>query len=151
MKTVKCFGKEVGKMKRLMIALLAVFFILNACATVPKKPITPGDLPDLKGKWEGTRELFVGTVHTLTYAEMEIYNDTLPLQGKITLHLYTGDIRTHAFENTQITDQGNLIIGLPRGEKLDFILYKGEGKKTLYGSYDNREGGGVGRITLHKK
>ena len=38
-----------------LIPFLAVV-VLTSCATVPVKPITQADLPDLKGEWKGYYE-----------------------------------------------------------------------------------------------
>jgi len=139
-------------MKRSMIALLAVFFLLGACATVPVKPIASSDLPDLKGKWEGIREIVIGFLRTFSYAELEIYNDTLPVKGKLILHIpeYSGnEIRTYPFEDGQVDQTGKLIIDLPETNRMELSFYSGEAKKTLYGSfYHGRQ---TGKIVLHKK
>jgi len=139
-------------MKRLMIALVAILFLLGACATVPVKPIASSDLPDLKGRWEGTRELVIQVLRTYSFAQLEIYNDTLPLKGKLTLYIpeYVGnEVRTYPFEDGQIDQTGKLIIKLPEDNLMELSFYSGEAKKTLYGSfYRGRE---TGKIVLHKK
>lgn len=152
MKTVKCFAKELATIKRLMIALSAVFFLLGACATVPKKPIASSDLPDLKGKWEGTRELLLGFTRTFAYVEMEIYNDTLPVKGKVVVYVreYSGtEPRTYSFDDGVIDSEGNLIIRLPEENLMKVSFYSGEGKKTLYGNWSHKAQPGT--IVLHKK
>jgi hypothetical protein len=152
MKTVKYSAKEVTAMKRLMIALWAVFFLLGACATVPKKPITSSDLPDLKGKWEGTRELILGFTRTFAYVEMEIFNDTLPLKGKVVIYVreYGGtEPRTYSFDDGKVDSEGNLIITLPEANLMKVSFYSGEGKKTLYGDWSHKAQ--PGKIVLHKK
>ncbi len=139
-------------MKRSMIALLAVFFLLSACATVPIKPIASSDLPDLKGKWEGTREIVLNFLRTFSYAQLEIFNDTLPLKGKLTLYIpeYTGnEVRTYPFEDGQVDQTGKLIINLPEDNRMELSFYSGEAKKTLYGSFSH--GRQLGKIVLHKK
>jgi len=139
-------------MKRSMIALLAVFSLLGACATVPIKPIASSDLPDLKGKWEGTREIVLNFLRTFSYAELGIYNDTLPLKGKLTLYIpeYTGnEVRTYPFEDGQVDQTGKLIINLPEDNRMELSFYSGEAKKTLYGSFSH--GRQLGKIVLHKR
>jgi hypothetical protein len=139
-------------MKRPMIALLAVFFLLGACATVPRKPIASSDLPDLKGKWEGSRELILGFLRTSTYTEMEIFNDTLPVKGKVIIYVqeYTGtEPRTYPFEVGEINPDGYLIIELPENNLMKLSFHSGEGKKTLYGDFTH--GRQPGTIVLHKK
>ena len=139
-------------MKSLMIALVAILFLLGACATVPIRPIASSDLPDLKGRWEGTREIVIQVLRTYSFAELEIYNDTLPLKGKLTLYIpeYVGnEVRTYPFEDGQIDQTGKLIIKLPEDNLMELSFYSGEAKKTLYGSfYRGRE---TGKIVLHKK
>lgn len=139
-------------MKRSMIALLAVFFLLGACATVPVKPIASSDLPNLKGTWGGTREIVLNFLRTFSYAELEIYNDTLPLKGKLILHIpeYSGnEVRTYPFEDGQVDQTGKLIIKLPEDNLMELSFYSGEAKKTLYGSfYHGRQ---TGKIVLIKK
>lgn len=139
-------------MKRLMIVLLAVFFILNACATVPKKPVSSSDLPNLKGKWEGTRELVIGFLRTFAFTEMEIFSDTLPVKGKVIIYVqeYIGtEPRTYMFDDGEIDQEGNLIVRLPEDNLMKLSFYSGEAKKTLYGNFSH--GRQVGKIVLHKK
>ena len=139
-------------MKRLMIALLVVFFLLGACASVQVKPIASNDLPTLKGKWEGTREIEIGFVRTFSAAELEIYNDTVPLKGKLTLYVpeYTAnEVRTYPFENGQLDPNGKLIIDLPDNDRMELSFSGGETKKTLYGNYFHTRQ--TGRIVLIKK
>lgn len=139
-------------MKRSMIALLAGFFLLGACATVPVKPIASSDLPDLKGRWEGTREIVINFTRTFSYAELDIANDTLPLKGKLTLYVpeYTGnEVRTYPFEDGQIDPTGKLIINLPENDRMELSFSSGETKKTLYGSYFHLRQ--QGKIVLIKK
>jgi len=139
-------------MKRSMIAFVAVLFLLGACATVPVKPIASSDLPDLKGIWAGTREIVLNFTRTYSYAELEILNDTLPLKGKLILHIpeYSGnEIRTYPFEDGQVDQTGKLIIDLPETNRMELSFYSGEAKKTLYGNfYHGRQ---TGTIVLIKK
>jgi hypothetical protein len=139
-------------MKRFAIALSAVFFLLGACATVPIKPIASSDLPDLKGKWEGTREIVIGFTRTFYYTEMEIFNDTLPVKGKVVIYIEEPrgiEPRTYPFEDGEIDPDGNLIIKLPENNLMKLSLYSGETKKTLYGNFSH--GRQLGKIVLHKK
>ena len=134
----KILIKEEVAMKRLMIVLLAVFFILNACATVPVKPIVSSDLPDLKGRWEGTREIVIGFVRTFAFTEMEIFSDTLPVKGKVIIYHqdYSGtEPKTYPFDDGEIDQEGKLIVRLPENNRMELSFYSGETKKTLYGSF----------------
>ena len=74
-------------MKRLMIALVAVLFLLGACATVPVKPIASGDLPDLKGQWEGTREMLLSFLERSPSPILEIFKRH-PSRKRKVHHLY---------------------------------------------------------------
>ena len=139
-------------MKRLLIGLVAVLFLSGACATVPVKPIASSDLPVLKGRWEGTRELVNGFVRTFAAAELEIYNDTLPLKGKLTLYVpeYIGnEVRPYPFEDGQVDQTGKLIINLSENDRMELSFASGETKKSLYGSYFRLRQ--TGRIVLIKK
>ena len=139
-------------MKRLVIALLAVFFLFGACATVPVKPIASSDLPALKGRWEGTREIVLNFLRTFSAAELEIYNDAVPLKGKLTLYVpeYVGnEVRTYPFEDGQVDPNGKLIINLPDNDRMELSFSSGETKKTLYGSYYRLRQ--TGKIVLIKK
>ena len=66
-----------------MVMLLIVAVMLVGCAGGPVI-MTSKDLPSLKGIWVGRTvfESAVGMGDTQT--EMEIYGETLPLEGKIT-------------------------------------------------------------------
>jgi hypothetical protein len=135
-----------------MVALLAVFFLLGACATVPVKPLSSNDLPLLKGEWGGTRELLLGFTRTFAYVEMEIFNDTLPVKGKVVVYVreYGGtEPRTYSFNDGTIDSEGNLIIKLPEENLMKVSFYSGEGKKTLYGNWAHKDQ--PGKIVLHKK
>jgi len=130
--------------------LLFTLMVLVSCATVPKKPITKSDLSDLKGKWEGTRTT-LGGVTALT--DLEIYNDTLPLKGKLMVHniLVRGTTyrtETLEFNNGGINKEGNFM--LQHGDNVfELSLYKGEGKMKLEGEYYYR--GFRGKLVLYKK
>ena len=139
-------------MKGLAIALLAVFFLLGACATVPVKPLTSSDLPVLKGEWTGTRELILGFTRTFAYVEMEIFNDSLPVRGKVVIYVreYTGsESRTYPFDDGVIDPNGKLIIRLPEDNLMELSFYSGESTKRLEGSFSHKDQ--PGKIVLHKK
>jgi len=61
---------------------LLIAIALASCVSMPREPISEGNLSYLTGKWEGRRYVRQGTFRT----EMEIYNYTLPLKGKIIWH-----------------------------------------------------------------
>jgi len=136
-------------MKRLMFFFFACFFILSSCATIPRKTISQGDLADLKGYWDGLRSISIQKSQVQTHVDMEIFNDTLPLKGTITITLYSlMDKRAYPFDNGEIDREGNLVIKLPDNARVVLGLYKGRGKTKLYGSI--YQSGGEGVLTLLK-
>jgi hypothetical protein len=124
-------------MKKIVVVLFALSLVVAACATLPPKTITTGDLSALKGTWSGTRFLQTGKVQATTSLELIIANETLPLKGTVTLYLFAGDeTRVYPFENGQITPQGKLLI--PFGEgimRMELIWFKEGNREKLQGSY----------------
>ena len=144
-------------MKSFKIFLFLALFILSACATptVPKTPITASDLGVFKGVWKGIREINWGQNKTYDPTVMEIYNDSLPLKGKMDI-TYTprGEIIPvkYDFDNGQIDQQGNLVIQLGKNEaKTVLSLYREENKLKLEGNYIYTQRGVRGILTLYKK
>jgi len=132
------------------IGLLFALISVVSYAAMTKTPISPSDLPALKGKWVGTR--IAGTTPG-GITELDIENDTPPLQGKLTVHNVIvrgsrGRTVTLEFKNGQIDKQGNLVIKKEKNE-FEFSLYEGEGKMKLEGDYYFM--GVRGKITLQKK
>jgi len=136
-------------MKKIVWGVLIQFFTLIAlasCASMPREPISEGDLSYLTGKWEGRRNVRQGTFRT----EMEIYNDSLPLKGKVIWH----DVKrkgsgtyTWEFMEGMIKD-GKLYV--KRGQNyVELSLYKGDGKMRLDGVVFTE--GYEGTIILFKK
>jgi len=125
---------------------LLIAIALASCASMPREPISEGNLSYLTGKWEGRRYVRQGTFRT----EMEIYNDTLPLKGKLIFHEVkrkTGGTYTWEFMQGMIKDS-NLYI--KRGQNnIELSLHKGDGKMKLEG--DLFVEGYEGTITLYKK
>jgi hypothetical protein len=48
-----------------------------------KVAMTPNDLSLLKGEWQGSRDIRLAHARTIDFTEMEIFNDSIPLKGKI--------------------------------------------------------------------
>jgi len=131
-------------------ALIVMAFILSACATVPKTPISPGDVPSLKGTWEGAREMNWGRYRSYDPAIMEVFNDSIPLKGKLTILFMEGsDTRVFQFDNGTIDSQGELVLPLKEDTRAVLSFHKGESKMRLDGYY--YYGGYKGRLTLDKK
>jgi hypothetical protein len=82
------------------IGLLFVAILGVACAPVQKTMIAENDLPALKGTWSGWT-IFSSAQTQPVLTALEISNDTVPLQGKITL--------SNRPKNGKISDQGTII------------------------------------------
>jgi hypothetical protein len=104
------------------IGLLFVSVVGMACAPVQKTIITKSDLPTLKGTWSGWT-IFSSAQNNPVLTTLEINNDTVPLQGRITLSnlpqgvaslfpvesLSAGNQVAIHFRNGKISDQGTII------------------------------------------
>ena len=136
--------------KSIMVVLLIGAFMVSACATVPKTSLSPNDAPILKGQWEGGRDMIWGKYRSYDYTVMEIYNDTIPLKGKVNIAFMEGkDPRVYTFENGIIDPQGNLSVQLEENIKFILSFYREEKKLKLDGYYYHRSN--EGRLTLYKK
>jgi len=138
-------------MKKFWISFFLLVFISGACATAPQKvTMTPNDLSVLKGEWQGSREIHLGPQLSIDVAEMEIFNDSVPLKGKMAVLFLAGtDTRRYSFENGIIDPEGNLFIQLTEIAKIKLSLYKQEKTILLDGYYWHRDS--YGRLTLYKK
>jgi len=111
------------KIRFVGISLLVISTIWMGCSMTKVKPttITEHNVCLLKGKWEGSSTF--GSVANKIQASttMEIYNDTLPLKGKLTIHNAppavpnlsaakpnTGDV-TIEFRDGNINGSGNFV------------------------------------------
>ena len=125
-------------MKRMIfsgcIILVLASMVFVSYAEMEKIAISQGNLADLKGKWVGSRTVGPGTSNT----DLEISNDSLPVQGKLIFH----DIkkpgqaarRRLRISNGKINDQGNLFNIGPNNE-VELSLYKDDGKMKLEGTF----------------
>lgn len=138
-------------MKKFGIAFFLVFMLIGACATVsPKVTMSPNDLSLLKGKWEGSRDITFDRLRSVDFTEMEIFNDSIPLKGKMVIAFQGGsDTRRYSFENGFIDANGNLSIELTEFIKINLSLYREGNKIKLDGSYKHKEN--MGKLTLYKK
>jgi len=126
-------------MKRMIfpwsVILLIISMALVSYAKMEKIAISAGNLADLKGKWVGSRLVGTGTTRN---TDLEISNDSLPVQGKITFY----DVRRPGKPGTtvvvdfkgKINDQGNLFITGSNTE-VELSLYKDDGKMKLEGDF----------------
>ena len=71
-------------MKRALLLTMVIILVAGfANAKPPLTPITRNDLKDLKGAWTGER---IGQRGGVEKVSLIISNDSLPLEGKVTLH-----------------------------------------------------------------
>jgi len=133
--------KETG---RGMIILLIAVAMLVGCAGGPVI-MTSKDLPSLKGKWVG-RTVFGSGEDTQT--ELEIYGETVPIEGKITFMTLprriwdeippgikggpTGQGAAVQFKKGRLRDKGSFVLA-SGGNKLTLKLYSDGGKLKLVG------------------
>ncbi len=139
-------------MKRItfLLGLFVGAILLSACASVPKTVMSPNDVSMLKGQWEGQRDMIWGRYRSFDHTVLEIYNDSIPLKGKISIAFMDGtDPREYSFENGVIDPQGNLSVQLEKDVKFVLSLYREENRSKMDGNYTHR--GNEGRLTLYKK
>ncbi len=115
-----------------------------ACTPVQKTTITRNDLPALRGTWSGWTS-FSSAQTSPAPTTLEIVNDTVPLQGKITLSNLPPDVAsrfpaeslpagsrvTLDFRNGKISDQGTIIA--QSGENFLELTYSAGAKPKLDG------------------
>jgi hypothetical protein len=127
-------------MKRIIfpwgVILLIISIALVSYAKMEKIAISEGNLPDLKGKWTGSRIMGAGT---RLNTDFEISNDSLPVQGKFIFYEVMrsgrrGETQIIDYKNGKINDQGNLLITGSNIE-VELSLYKDDGKKKLEGNF----------------
>ena len=127
-----------------MVILLIVAAVLVGCAGGPVI-MTSKDLPSLKGKWVG-RTVFGSGEDTKT--ELEIYGETVPIEGKITFLTLprriwdeippsikggpTGQGAAVPFKKGRLSDKGSFVLA-SGGNKLTLNLYSDGGKLKLVG------------------
>ena len=139
------------------LRLLLVSMLLVSCAPVQKTMVTKSNLPSLKGTWQGWTT-FSSVQSNPILTTLEITNDTVPVQGRITLEnlpravasIFPADAKTAGndvtidFKNGMISDQGTLIgqtgqnfieLTLSVGEKMKmngwFYYYAAKGTVEL--------------------
>ena len=126
-------------MKRIIfsgcIILLLVSIVFVGYAEMQKIAISKDNLADLKGKWVGSRS---GRTGTSLNTDLEISNDSLPVEGKITFYDVQRPGKARTTETTdfkgKINDQGNLFFKGPNNE-VELSLYKDDGKMKLEGNF----------------
>jgi hypothetical protein len=123
---------------------------LVSYAKMEKIAISEGNLADLKGKWIGSRTLGSGTRMN---TDLEIFNDSLPVQGKFIFYDVMrsgrhGETQVSDLKNGKINDQGNLFFTGSNIE-VELSLYKDDGKKKLEGNFFWR--GAKGTMSFKKE
>lgn len=108
---------------------------LMSYAKMEKIAISEGNLPDLKGKWTGSR---IGGSGMRLNTDLEISNDSLPVQGKFIFYDIQrsgrrGETEIRDFMG-KINDQGNLFIKGSNVE-VELSLYNDDGKMKLEGNF----------------
>jgi hypothetical protein len=136
-------GETIMK-KALFLAMVIVLVSVFAIAKTADTPITPADLTELKGAWTGQRSGKAGTNRT----DLNINNDSLPLEGDITLHFPKAAPQTYPFTG-QIED-GRLKLSWSQGNgSADLGLRKkDDGSMELKGTIF---GGGLSASATFKK
>ncbi len=137
-------------MKNFRMGLVIFLVFAAACAAVPRTALTPSELSLLKGEWEGSRSIVWGRVPSQDFTVMEIFNESVPLKGKITFPMLEGPYpKTLSFENGLIDGEGNLSVQISEVVKIKLSLYKEDKRMKLEGFYWHRDN--QGKLTLYKK
>lgn len=120
-------GEAMGKVIRFVgISLLLVSTMWMGCFLIKKEPttITNYNISLLRGKWEGLSTFGSVSSNIRVPTTMEIYNDTVPLKGKLTMHnvppavfnrfvprpnTLSGDA-TIEFGDGNINERGNFVV-----------------------------------------
>jgi len=123
------------------VSLFLVSMVWVSCAPVQKTIVTKSNLSALKGTWQGWTT-FSSVPSNPILTTLQITNDTVPVQGNITLNnlpdnvalIFPADAKTAGnnvtidFKNGMITDQGTLI-GQTGQNFLELTYYAGEKPK----------------------
>jgi len=126
------------------IGLCFVSMVLVGCASMTpgqKTIVTKSTLPTLKGTWSGWTR-FSSVMSSSVMTTLEIENDTVPVQGKITLEnlpgpvaflfpadfVSAGNSATVNFKNGRISSEGTLV-GTSGENFYELTLYTGEKMK----------------------
>ena len=148
------------------VLLLLVEAIIAGSATVPTTTtiLTKDNLPILEGRWEGSIVFAEGVHPTVT---LDIYNDSLPLKGKVSIqnipreaaNFFPGGFEGTGwesyFDTGTITDKGGLIIRGRGGNFGEFSLIEGKSKRSVLEGESELDGwfylwGAKGAATLHR-
>lgn len=118
------------------VQFLCLFLFLCSCTV----HISTGDLPGLKGTWEGM--YVVKNMHY--HSTLKIYNDSLPLKGNLTIDSSPGKKPdSYPFENGEIDSLGRLIIRFNDEMRLDLALVQEYMQFKLDGTLSRAEKSGM--------
>jgi len=116
-------------MKVLLVCLMIVG--LMGCSTIPVKPISQGDLPDLKGEWEGMR---YGINYTAPTELKIIEVSPLPLKAEVIFYrTWSGTVTSRL--TGELKDGKLFFVARNKDYWLKLMLRSGNGKMELEGDY----------------
>lgn len=158
MKTIPCL---------IAVLLLLVEAIIPGCVTAPTTTtiLTKSNLAILEGRWEGSA---IFTEGIRTTATLDIYNNSLPLKGKVSIqnipreaaNIFPGGFEGSEwesyFDDGTVTDKGGLIIRGRGGNFGEFSLIESESKRSVIEGESKLDGwfylwGAKGATALHKR
>lgn len=132
-------------MKRALFLTLVILLVAGfATAKTPITPITKHDLKDLKGAWTGER---IGQRGGVERVDLIIFNDSLPLEGEVTLHWPRLAAKSWPCKG-HIEDGRLIFLWAKKMRKLDLRLRTGDGEMKLEGYITDR--GYRGMVFLKK-
>jgi len=167
--TIEKKGRISMKKNPCLIAvlLLLVEALIAGCAAVPTTTtiLTKNNLSILEGRWEGSAVFAEGIRTTAT---LDIYNNSLPLKGKVSIQKipreaanifpggFEGSEWESYFDTGTITDKGGLMIRGREGNFGEFSLIESESKRSVLEGESKLDGwfylwGAKGAATLHKR
>jgi hypothetical protein len=132
--------KKISCLIAVLLLLAEAIVAGDATAQPTKTILTKDNLPILQGRWEGQAVFGVGVRTTLI---LDIYNNSLPLRGKISIQNIPEDaakIFPDGFEGSgwesyfdagTLTDKGDLMITGRGGNFGEFTLIEGKSKDSL--------------------
>lgn len=119
--------------KRVILGLILLFasVVLLSCTTIPTKPLTQSDIPELVGKWKGVLKATSGSESSEQSTELEIFNESL--EGKWVIHGTSQGTVSHPF--VAKLENGRLILSWPKDQWVKLGLIKSNDKKKLEGPF----------------
>jgi len=118
---------------RSVLFLLPV--VLFSCATIPIKPLSQSDIPELVGKWEGSLNARGGDELSVQSTELKIFNEKL--EGKWIIHGTSQGTVGHPFVGS--IEDGRLVFYWEKDRWVKLSLAKSNGKMQLKGPFQWRQ------------